>query len=135
MTTIEQDVKALIDVHNWTVGVEGITKTTNIRIRDDSQVNNLDDPDVAATEIVIVIESSISSIVNESDASKLVEYIGFLTIFSVDQDEMELALSLLNSIFDAENFLKVTFDGISGDATIDDINNRATWQWRKLRSK
>ena len=135
MTTIEEDFKALIDAATWTAGSQGITKSTHIWVRDHAQDLNLNKPAVVSPNQVYIIESSVSSIINQSDASKLVEYIGFLVAYSKDPDEMELGLDLLDTIFDAEDFLNVTFDGINGNPKVGDYNNRAVWRWRKLRSK
>ena len=129
--TIEEEYKALIDAVSWSVGVQGITKDTYIWSRSHAQDLNLDKPIVITSNVVIVIHPSVSVTITESSASSVIEYTGFVVMYSTTAAFMELALTNLKTIIDDEDFLTTVFDGITGDPKKSYFNNRAIYRWNK----
>jgi hypothetical protein len=135
MTTIEDELKTLIDSFTWSVGVQGITKDTYVWSESLAKTLNLNNPRPTSPNIIGVIHPSVSSIITQSSASKVVQYIGPFKIYAALETDMQAALTNYNIIFDSDDFLNVTFDGINGSIIRKKYNNEAIYQWDKRRDK
>lgn len=133
--TIEDDLKTLIDATVWSVGVEGITKSTYVWSESLAKTLNLNNPRPVTPNVINVIHPSVSSTLTESSASQVIQYTGLLKIYAAEEADFKAALTNMKKIINDEDFLKVTFDGVNGAIIRKKYNNENIYLWNKRESK
>jgi len=126
---IEDELLALIDASTWTVGSQGLTKSTYIHIESHSHELDLWNPPLVDDEATIVIHKSSTVPIQKSLGSDIKSFVGTMVVVTNTTATMKLAINNLKIIADSDPNLDFMIPGIDGDSISNEYNIIISYKW------